>query len=258
MESQIVRLLPQTRGNVSFADLNIPVGDKGVLGERDDYSIRGEFLERFEHLSRYQVAREQQWKRIVELGCGTGYGSSMLADASEVIAFDISQPSIVYADKVHPGPDYVVGSATAIPLRDEVAEAIVSFEMIEHLQDTAMFLDECRRILRKGGTLLLSSPNPGYLPNFIKKKLLGKPLPIKIWAGNIYHVREFSFDEMTELLNSKDFEVKEAFGQTLPIPFIRVAFTVVGLTAFHDWLFSRLGKNFPRISFTVIYRAVKM
>ena len=236
---------------------SVPTGDQGIVGERDDLSISGTFAERYEHLFRYKLAKDQQWNKIVEVGCGTGYGSAILASDAQITAFDISKQAISYAVKVHPGPDYVVGSATALPLPDESVDAIVSFEVIEHLTDAEKFLDECKRVLREDGAIILSSPNPGYLPNLFKHRLLGKPIPRKIWEGNIYHVREFSYEDMIGLLSRKGFEVRGAMGQTFPIPIVRQVFALIGHVDLYDWVASRLGTGFPRIAFTVIYTAVR-
>ena len=78
-----------------------------------------------------------------------------------------------------------------------------------------------------------------------------------MWEGNIYHVREFSYDEMLRLLSRKGFEVRSAMGQTLPIPFAREIFALLGCNDLYAWVASRLGTGFPRIAFTVIYIAVR-
>lgn len=256
LERKVLDLLP-ARHDAQCMNRAVPTGDQGIVGEREDLSINGTFAERYEHLFRYKLARDQKWSKIVEVGCGTGYGSAVLASDAKITAFDISKQAISYAVKVHPGPDYVVGSATALPLSDESVDTIVSFEVIEHLTEPEEFLDECKRVLRKDGAIMLSSPNPGYLLNLIKHRLLGKPIPRKIWEGNIYHVREFSYDDMLRLLSRKGFEVRRAMGQTFPIPFARQVFALLGLVDLYDWFASRLGTGFPRISFTVIYIAVR-
>lgn len=256
LERQVLDLLP-AQYNAQGMNRAVPTGDQGIVGERDDHSISGTFAERYEHLFRYKVARDQQWKKIVEVGCGTGYGSAVLASDAQITALDISKKAISYAAQVHPGPDYVVGSATALPLPDESVDAIVSFELIEHLTDPEKFLDECKRVLREDGAIMLSSPNPGYLMNLIKHRLLSRPIPRKISEGNIYHVREFLYDDMLKLLSRKGFEVRDTMGQTVPIPFAGQVFARLGLIDLYDWVASRLGAGFPQISVTVIYVAVK-
>ena len=52
-------------------------------------------------------------------------------------------------------------------------------------------------------------------------RFLGRIIPRKICEGNIYQVREFSYDDMLRLLSRKGFEVRGAMGQTFPVPFAR-------------------------------------
>jgi hypothetical protein len=71
LERKILDLLP-ARHDAQGVNLDVPTGDQGIVGERDDLSISGSFAEKYEHLFRYKLARDQNWKRIVEIGCGTG------------------------------------------------------------------------------------------------------------------------------------------------------------------------------------------
>lgn len=60
-----------------------------------------------------------------------------------------------------------------IPVRDDSFDTAICEQVIEHLHNTTFFLSECQRILKKGGTFLLSTENLGSLPN-IFALLLGK------------------------------------------------------------------------------------
>ncbi len=241
--------------SASAAPMNVPDGDKDLAGERDDPLLRGKFLVRFEHISRYSEVARNENGTVLDIGCGTGYGSAMLSSKSKVVALDISTAAIVFAKRSHPGPEYVVANATAIPLKDNSVDTITAFEVIEHLAEPEWLLDECRRVLRAGGSLSLSSPNPAHLINRLKKAFLGVPIPPKIWAGNIYHVREFTPEEMLSFLSSKGFDVKRTRGQTIALPYLRGPFRFLGIGEVYDWMFSKLASGFPRISYTVVYSA---
>jgi 2-polyprenyl-3-methyl-5-hydroxy-6-metoxy-1,4-benzoquinol methylase len=242
----------------SDGQMEVPDGDKGLAGERDDLLSRGKFLARFEHISRYSGTARKAHGTVLDIGCGTGYGSAILSTKANVVALDISPAALRFARKSYPGPEFVMATATSIPLADESVDMVTAFEIIEHLAEPDKFLAECHRTLKKGGVLVLSSPNPAHLINWLKCKLLGIPIPPKMVAENIYHVREFTHDEMVALLSSKGFRLAhDAKGQTIDLPYIRGPFRFLGIGEVYDVLFSRLGNGFPRISYTVVYVASK-
>ncbi len=105
----------------------VPTGDKGVPGERDDMfnpQITDKYG-RYEHLQRYKYALKRCKGRILDLGCGTGYGTKMLYDkGNEVFGIDISQAAINYAKNKYPGPDIFV-----VPQRNYHLKIITSTEL---------------------------------------------------------------------------------------------------------------------------------
>jgi ubiquinone/menaquinone biosynthesis C-methylase UbiE len=119
-----------------------------------------------EHVARYAFARRYATgKRVLDAGCGTGYGSAELAQsAAAVTGVDISADAIDYARASYPiaGLEFLESSCTAVPLPDHSFDVVVAFEVIEHLADYRAFLDECARLLTREGLLVISSPNKRY------------------------------------------------------------------------------------------------
>jgi len=119
-----------------------------------------------EHVARYAFARRYvQGKRVLDAGCGTGYGSAELAQsAAEVTGVDIAADAIEYASANYPiaGLRFLESTCTAVPFPPESFDVLVAFEVIEHLTDYRVFLDECARLLTKDGLLIVSSPNKRY------------------------------------------------------------------------------------------------
>jgi SAM-dependent methyltransferase len=88
---------------------------------------------------------------VVDLGAGTGIASRQLAErGAHVTAVELSGPMIEQLAATSPGVRPVRGSATAIPLRDDCADLIVSAQAW-HWMDPALAVPEFRRILRPGG-----------------------------------------------------------------------------------------------------------
>jgi SAM-dependent methyltransferase len=80
------------------------------------------------------------------------------------------------------------GNLAELPLPDSAVDVVVNFQVIEHLWDQSQFVDECARVLRSSGLLMVSTPNRiTFSP--------GRDTPI-----NPFHTRELNADELTELL----------------------------------------------------------
>jgi SAM-dependent methyltransferase len=117
-----------------------------------------------EHVARYAFAGlYARDKRVLDAGCGTGYGAAELAlSAAAVTAFDIAPDAIAYCRANYSGLRALVSSCSAIPLRANSFDLVVAFEVIEHLADHRAFLDECARVLTHQGLFIVSSPNKKY------------------------------------------------------------------------------------------------
>src|SRR5436190_7101970 len=87
-----------------------------------------------EHVARYRFAAGAAAGRVLDLGCGTGYGSAILVagGARAVVGVDRSPSAIAHAATQHPGR-YVIADAGALPFADAAFDLVVALELIEHL-----------------------------------------------------------------------------------------------------------------------------
>lgn len=120
-----------------------------------------------EHLARYYFSLYYAKGRVLDIACGTGYGSKIMAkskkeEINEIIAVDIDEETLKYArhNHYHPHVKYVKADAADEKLPDDLGlfDVITSFETIEHLENEEAFLDNLFKMLKPGGILILSTP----------------------------------------------------------------------------------------------------
>ncbi|MCV7279779.1 class I SAM-dependent methyltransferase [Mycolicibacterium flavescens] len=138
---------------------------------------------------------------VLEAGCGEGYGADLIADvARRVIGLDYDESAVAHVRARYPRVEMRHGNLAELPLDDGEVDVVVNFQVIEHLWDQAHFVRECLRVLRPGGTLLMSTPNRiTFSP--------GRDTPI-----NPFHTRELNAAELTELLTDAGFAVESMLG----------------------------------------------
>ena len=103
--------------------------------------------------------------RVLDVGCGEGRFAAALADAgAQVVAIDVAEEPLRRARVRRADLDLrLVEPEGPWPLEDASFDVVWAGETIEHVADTAAWLSEVRRVLRPGGTLLLSTPAHGPL-----------------------------------------------------------------------------------------------
>jgi ubiquinone/menaquinone biosynthesis C-methylase UbiE len=158
--------------------------------ERFDPSGQAGKLIDAEHRARYWWAAQiAPGGDVLDAGCGTGYGSSILkqAGAASVTAVDVSAEALS-ATANHLGDDDAVVEADLrdIPLEDDSFDLAVCWEAIEHIDEGERAVAELRRVLRPDGVLLVSSPNPDVYP-----------------SGNEHHVHEYRATELAATVGER-------------------------------------------------------
>jgi ubiquinone/menaquinone biosynthesis C-methylase UbiE len=156
------------------------------------------------HLERYRFACDRIGAAtVLDAACGSGYGSGILAQrAGRVVAVDVSPEALDHAREYYKLPNIeFIHADLSEPIRlpDQSCDAIVSFETIEHVSNQRQMVAEFHRILKPGGTLIVSSPD--------REIITGRAHEV-----NEFHVAELSKYEFVELIASY-FRVEELYGQ---------------------------------------------
>ncbi len=138
---------------------------------------------------------------VLEAGPGEGYGADLIAGiARQVIGVDYDESAVAHIRARYPRVQMHLGNLAELPLADASVDVVVNFQVIEHLWDQGQFVAECLRVLRPGGTLLMSTPNRiTFSP--------GRDTPL-----NPFHTRELNAAELTELLVDGGFAMEAMLG----------------------------------------------
>ena len=159
-------------------------GERAIPGQTDPDLMN-------EHWARYAFAEALVGsKRVLDAGCGVGYGAARLAEvAAEVVALDQARDPLTAGGKQysHPRLRFVQGDCTRFPFADSSLDAVVAFEVIEHLDEWKALIEESRRVLVPAGQFIVSTPNRLYY-----REAREDPNP--------FHVHEFTHDEFREEL----------------------------------------------------------
>jgi len=132
----------------------------------------------------YVVAKDYIRGQVLEVGCGEGRGiDTLLPQAESFTAVDKIEPVINSLQQRFPTGKFMAMNIPPLSgLADNTYDSIVSFQVIEHIQEDALFLKEIHRVLKPGGIALLTTPNRSMS-----------------LSRNPWHIREYLPQELANL-----------------------------------------------------------
>jgi SAM-dependent methyltransferase len=139
---------------------------------------------------------------VLDFGCGTGYGTHRLAPGCErIVGVDISAEAVEQACATYQAPNLSYERIEPVerrPLRfeDGSFDLVLSFQVFEHLARPDAYLDEVHRLLSPGGRFICVTPERS--PRLFRGQ--------RPW--NIFHLREYSQDEMRAWLTTRFTDVE--------------------------------------------------
>jgi 2-polyprenyl-3-methyl-5-hydroxy-6-metoxy-1,4-benzoquinol methylase len=161
-----------------------------------DFSLRRGFL----------LAHVSPGASVLDVGCGEGAFASELAHAgARVVGVEVAEEPLRRARARDPGLDLrLISGEGPWELPDAAFDVVWAGEVIEHVAETAAWLSEARRVLRSGGSLLLSTPAHGALVR-LRLAALGRG-----WAEHFDplgdHLRFYTAASLSRLLLEFRFE----------------------------------------------------
>jgi SAM-dependent methyltransferase len=154
---------------------------------------------------------------ILDVGCGDGAATAEAVRVSpghRVLGLDWSPDSIGRASRLGLTLVRATAEPPGLPVRSGAADVVIMSELIEHLVDTDAALDEAHRVLKPGGTLLLSTPNLAAWYNRGLLALGVQPVFSEVSLRGVYgrpgsqvagHLRMFTRRALTGLLAARGF-----------------------------------------------------
>ncbi len=147
----------------------------------------------------------QETGSVLDIGCWNGDFLNLLPDTWEKTGRDLVR---------HPGlPKHIKfkegNAAESLPFLDDSFDLLFAGEIIEHLLNTSKFLQDCYRILKTGGFLMLATPNPACFANLRQWFVCDQLWCVDNDAGQNGHVRYFTPKTLAKMLTKIGFEAIE-------------------------------------------------
>ena len=141
------------------------------------------------HLAVYEwIAERVKGLDVVDMACGEGYGSAVLAKrAARVTGVDANPEAHAHAVAKYTRPGLSF-ARDLVQTWAEPVDAVVFLQTIEHVDDPAAILEHFKRILKPGGAAYITTPNVLTLAGPDREK-----------SDNPWHVKEYRADEFRHL-----------------------------------------------------------
>lgn len=192
------------------------------------------------------LLKKERIASIVDIGCGDGFFLKKLDWIPHKYGLDIID--ISKDDHF----TYVQGDVEeGLPFKEEIFDCVFAGEIIEHLLDTEFFLEECYRVLKKGGILILTTPNLCSIRALFDMVRGKQPRFVDFSLDRSGHLRSFSPDAINFLLRKVGFEIENFCCDRLPVPFF--SYKVRVMVKIEEVL----GSLFPKWGNFIIVKASK-
>jgi len=173
--------------------------------ESADYDYRAFdspiWLQRYWQRTRHRILLEFTGasSSVLDIGCGSG---RTIMDLPQAVGLDILLRKLRFVQPRH--AKVVQGSCIALPFLDNSFDVVINSEVIEHLPDDPVIMEEMWRVLRPGGTLILGTPDYDTRVWVFLEWVYGKVLP---GAYAHEHITHFTYESLRQRLLDRGFEV---------------------------------------------------
>ena len=171
-----------------------------------------------------ELNRLPELGELVELGCGTGFFTETIGSKTKsMFATDLSDSLLAVAKKRignHPKVTIQRENCMATSFQSEAIDSVFMANLIHVVENPGTLLQECNRILRKGGTLVIVTFTDHKMQLWEKIKM-GLRF-FKSWGKPPAHTHSFSPEDLASMMNDAGFAIKtsELLGTTTKAVFI--------------------------------------
>ena len=154
------------------------------------------------------LAEEPDIKTVLDAPCGAGAFTKRMLDRG-LNVFSIDCEDSMQAPR---GQFVLADMNQSLPFAEGVFDAVVCIDGIEHIERPFDFIGECHRVTRRGGVLIISTPNLSALRSRWRWLMTGfhqgEKIPLdESRRGPLQHVSLVSFPELRYRLHTRGFRV---------------------------------------------------
>lgn len=133
-------------------------------------------------------------KKVLEVGCGTGFlASQLFANGMDVIATDVLPEAVCFVQASGVTKKLVFNANQPWPFLAESFQKVIMLDVLEHIENDERCLQEARRVLCLGGEMVLTVPAHQYL--------------YSNWDVVLGHYRRYTKKELREKLKKAGFKI---------------------------------------------------
>jgi len=181
----------------------------------------------FDELSR----QKKDLPLLLDLGCGTGGNAALLKEFGEIIGADSSPTALKIAQKADFSKLIAIHNEARLPFENNTFDCVTLLDVLEHIENDDDAISECRRVLKPGGSLILTVPAYQWL-----------------FSGHdeaLNHKRRYLMKNLTKQISGAGFRI---YFKSYAITFL---FPIMALYRFIERIFKRKQKAsyvmFPKL-----------
>ena len=197
----------------------------------DDYYARSNLLIRYVEQSRLRCIKRMiaagPQDKILEVGCGGGHVLKLFPE-SQLTGLDVSGCMLEKARHNLQGyhVELLKGEIHELEIPDSTYDKVICTEVLEHVEQPEKILDQIRRVLKPGGTAVITLPNDYLIrriQHMIRMSGLSRlPLFERIaWGGDEYHLHIWKVKQMRAML-SRHLTLRKK--KSVPAPYLPIRY----------------------------------
>lgn len=174
--------------------------------------VKNNFFQRLWHGAKINLAKkiikDSQFQNCLDVGSASGFMVSEISkDHPGKIFFgiDVYDKAIKFAKKRYPNIKFQVATAEKLPFKNGSFDLILCFETIEHIENPQIALEEMKRVLKKGGTAIVTMDSGSILFRvvwWVWEKTKGR-----VWQGA--HLHPFHHKQLQKMIEQNGFRVRK-------------------------------------------------